>query len=157
MVIQGVNPLPLTDRRDQHTLPFLQALLRCDRETAPLTPLTYQIIDDYESRKDPDLAYPLRGSIDLLMGELDRLNQLGAGILLRINPTDGRGDTAGHVTGYRGVWVDLDLKDAAAEVDIDRLVAALPCRPTIVIRTGHGWHIYWIFRVFPATVRDQVS
>jgi hypothetical protein len=67
---------------------------------------------------------------------------------------DGRGESA-DVLGIPGLWVELDLKHAVhTKVNlpdtIDEALSlvheALPLGPSIIIRSGYGLHVYWLFR-----------
>ena len=52
-----------------------------------------------------------------------------------------------------GVWLDLDIAGdghekrglPASEADAKRILEALPLDPTIVVATGGGYHVYWLF------------
>lgn len=45
-----------------------------------------------------------------------------------------RGDTKGDILGSKVLWVDVD--------DIAKPQSILP--PSLVVFSGHGWHLYWI-------------
>ena len=130
---------PLEPRLAKHTIPFLMALLQCSEEEAWTRPLTFQLFDDTSS-KDSSKARIIHGCIDDLGQEFDDLNAQGVGIFLTPNETDLRGRTKGHVSMRRAWWSDLDEKDAQERFDL----SLVPLRPTIVVRSGHGTHLYLI-------------
>jgi putative DNA primase/helicase len=63
----------------------------------------------------------------------------------------GREDTA---VALPAIWVDLDVAGeghSSNTLPPDRdaalaLLDAVPCRPSIVVRTGGGFHVYWLFK-----------
>lgn len=65
--------------------------------------------------------------------------------------TKGRASTA-DITGIPGVWMDLDLRDAAAHKQselpetLEEIQGKLPLEATVVVHSGHGVHLYWLFR-----------
>jgi hypothetical protein len=45
------------------------------------------------------------------------------------------------------VHVDIDLKDFSEDREqVRQRILALPCTPTVVIDSGHGFHVYYYFR-----------
>ncbi len=74
--------------------------------------------------------------------ELWRLNQLGYGIFVMVNATNGLGQKGANVTRVRAVIADCD------GVDPSKLVAAMP--PHMVVSTSPGkCHPYWLVRDCP--------
>jgi putative DNA primase/helicase len=46
---------------------------------------------------------------------------------------------------FPGVWVDLDFKDLArGEEEAKERLNALPLKPTMVVHSGGGYHLYWL-------------
>jgi len=45
-----------------------------------------------------------------------------------------------------GLWADIDYKgvEAGAE-EVEAAIAKLGCKPTVIIYSGHGVHLYWLF------------
>lgn len=130
--------MSLRDRLTDHALPFLSALLDCSPREAWELPLTFQVFDDVEGRRDPALAKTIRGSLSVLAKDLDHRNHGGAGIFLSVNGTDGRGRRKANISLLRAWWTDLD-GEAASGFMPDRL----PVPPSMVVRSGHGVHVYW--------------
>ena len=65
------------------------------------------------------------------------------GVCPRIRP---QGDKA-SVTHAPGLWADLDFKRfAEGEAGALRKLADFPLRPTWMVATGGGWHLYWQLR-----------
>ena len=61
------------------------------------------------------------------------------GVATRIQ---GKGDK-GSIEEIPAVWVDIDLKTATDRDKVDNLIANFPLKPTIVVNSGHGCHIYF--------------
>lgn len=56
-----------------------------------------------------------------------------------------------NVIGIPGVWLDLDLKHKTHKQQnlptrLDEIRVKLPIDPTIIVHSGHGVHLYWLFR-----------
>jgi hypothetical protein len=68
------------------------------------------------------------------------------GVAPRVGPKEkkgaGRFDLAWQIRVLRVVWADLD--NCTAEEAIQRCEAAGLPRPSIIVRSGHGVHLYWI-------------
>lgn len=137
---------PLKDRLATHTLPFLAALLGCSLKEAWEAPLTFQVFDDVEGRKDPKMARTLHGTLSGLAQELERRNRAGAGIYLSTNVTDGTGRRKENIVGLRAWWADLDLGEEVPLPGIEMI----PLPPSLRVRSGHGEHLYWL-------AQDQMS
>jgi hypothetical protein len=46
-----------------------------------------------------------------------------------------------------GLHADIDYKNVTNDPDdILRQLKQLPCAPTIIVRSGHGWQCFWLFR-----------
>ncbi len=58
--------------------------------------------------------------------------------------TEGDGSLA-NCGMLRALWVDLDFK-ALPETEARVRLAHFPLHPSIIIRSGHGLHVYWLFR-----------
>lgn len=129
----------LQQRLSAHSLPFLSALLGCSLKEAWECPLTFQVFDDFEERRDPRLAKTFQGSLASLAEELDLRNAAGAGVFMAVNETDGTGRSKKHIQALRAWWADLDAKDASVAFTHEALL--LP--PSILICSGHGVHAYW--------------
>jgi Mrp family chromosome partitioning ATPase len=110
---------------------FLAAL---DPETSVFT---FQTFDDDQKRKNPKLVRVLHGALAEHATELRRLNDLGAGIFVTVNRTDGKGRKAANIVAVRAVYADLD--GAPLEP-----VLASDVQPHIVTETSPGrWHAFW--------------
>lgn len=56
-----------------------------------------------------------------------------------------------NVIGIPGIWLDLDLKHKTHKqqnlpTTLDEIRVKLPLDPTIIVHSGHGVHLYWLFR-----------
>jgi hypothetical protein len=67
---------------------------------------------------------------------------------------DGRGES-GDVLGIPGLWVEIDIKHIVhKKVDLPETIEealalvreALPLKPSLIILSGYGIHVYWLFR-----------
>ena len=97
--------------------------------------VTFQTFGD--ASKSRSVARILHGDIDQHAPELLALNEQGAGIFWMVNSGDGKGRTAGNVTGIRALFVDLD--GAPLEP-----VLAAGLEPHAVIESSPGrFHAYW--------------
>jgi hypothetical protein len=62
--------------------------------------------------------------------------------------------TASGVIALPGVWADLDIKGEAHKAhnlpstgkDAMRITEAIPIRPTLVVHSGHGLQVWWLFK-----------
>jgi uncharacterized protein (DUF927 family) len=94
------------------------------------------VMPDGSKRKDPKLTTTIRGSLKQALPKLRRMNELGAGVFVTINRTDGEGRTAENVTDVRAFFADTD------GADVQPLLAL---KPHIAVKSSPGkWHIYWI-------------
>ena len=45
------------------------------------------------------------------------------------------------------LWADMDWKDlVGGKAEADRRIKNFPLRPSIIVSSGHGYHLYWILR-----------
>lgn len=95
----------------------------------------FRTFDDDKERKDEKLARKLRGTLDEHAAALQYLNQLGTGVFVTVNRTDGKGICKKNVTEIVAVWADTDGA---------LLEPLLALKPHIVIESSPGkWHVYW--------------
>ncbi len=87
--------------------------------------------------------YPIDGDINpdekiipyKIIAGLDKLNDLGAGIFMTINETDGRGRKQSNVTKVRSCFADFDGTDLPSTFDE---------RPSMIVETSPGnFHVYY--------------
>lgn len=60
---------------------------------------------------------------------------------------------ARDVVAIPGLWVEIDWSDSAHQkrdrlpdqIEARRFIDNFPLPPTIVVRSGHGFHVYWLF------------
>ncbi|MBK7875540.1 MAG: hypothetical protein IPJ77_07285 [Planctomycetes bacterium] len=82
--------------------------------------------------------------------ELPRLLALSlkksAGIFYGVLPRSSKGvGKAEHVLPGRVLWADLDTKDYPGGIDDLRArVNAFPLKPSIIVWSGHGVHLFWL-------------
>lgn len=132
---------PLRERLVRDALPFLACLLNCTEDQAWDEPVTFQVFDD-TPRKDRKRAAILHGCLDELAEDLDARNAQDDGIFLAVNQTDLKGREKKNIITARAAWADIDFKAAAEPFDL----ATLPLAPTMAVNSGHGVHLYWVFR-----------
>jgi hypothetical protein len=64
----------------------------------------------------------------------------GAGVFVSINATDFNGRKKKNMQIGRAWFVDIDNKLVENPFDI----TSLKPKPTIIVQTGHGYHLYWV-------------
>lgn len=77
----------------------------------------------------------------------------GRAVFFGVLPRQRRGDgSKGNVAPGWVAWADVDFKDTP-EADAMQRLAGVP-RPSIVVRSGHGMHLYWLMqeRTAPAVL-----
>ena len=67
---------------------------------------------------------------------LMELNKAGAGIHVLVNVTDGNGKANDNVLAPRACFADFD--------DGEPDIASFPVTPSMVVRSAHGPHVYWL-------------
>lgn len=135
---QSESSLALQSRLEAHTVPFLAAFLGCSHQEAWDYPMTFQVFDDLEERRDPRLARTFQGSLVNHAKELEQRNLAGAGVFFSVNETDGAGRSKANIRTLRSWWVDLDGPHGLALV-----VKDFPLVPSLLVHSGHGTHAYW--------------
>lgn len=78
-----------------------------------------------------------KGTFEQVSPLLKKANDMGAGIFVMVNATDGSGQTAANVITVRAVFVDLD----GAPLEPVKLAALKP--HLIVESSPNKWHAYW--------------
>ena len=68
----------------------------------------------------------------------------GRAVFFGVLPRHRKGGTKADVAAGMAAWVDIDFKDVSEDDAIKRL-GELP-QPSIIVRSGHGFHIYWLMR-----------
>lgn len=117
---------------------FLEAL--CQRSGGLDVPHMWQTFDDQRSRGQKNLVRVHKGNLQDRIADFEALQSKGAGVFITVNETTLKGRKASDIRAIRSLWVDLDLKDAITEPDFQ----SLPLPPTIITKSGHGWHLYWV-------------
>ena len=63
-----------------------------------------------------------------------------------------------------GLWCDLDWEDGAhkkpglpTRVEVETFIAALEPKPTIVVMSGHGYQLWWLFSDRPWVFKDDAE
>ena len=124
---------------------FLATLVGCSLEEAFRRPLTFQLFTDPTPRPKPDpLARIIHASLKDCGETIERLNRQRAGAFVCVNLTDLRGRRKANILKIVGYHADLDFKDAVVSVSFQIVMDALPIRPTMVVRTPGGLHLYWL-------------
>ena len=104
--------------------------------------MTFQVFDD-RPRKGASKADHFPGTLQDYSLRLEQLNLEGCGIFVTPNQTDLKGRLKANITAGRAAWTDIDEEKDTAVKPFTIEALALP--PTMVVRSGHGWHVYWIF------------
>jgi hypothetical protein len=134
---------PLRERLPRQTVPYLAALLGCSEDDAWMRPVTWQVFDDTKA-KDQNRAEIIHGCLAALADDLERRNVRGDGIYIAVNETNLQGRKKQDIIKIRSLWADLDAKDAVLPFDL----GAVPLPPSLVVKSGHGHHLYWILPEF---------
>jgi len=121
----------LQSRLEAHTVPFLTGLLSCSPQEAWDYPMTFQVFDDREGRRDSRLARTLQGSLADHAKELEQRNLNGVGIFFSVNETDGAGRSKANIRALRAWWTDLDGPHGLAPK-----VRDFPLVPSLLGHTG---------------------
>ncbi|MBI4595856.1 MAG: hypothetical protein HY730_05690 [Candidatus Tectomicrobia bacterium] len=50
-----------------------------------------------------------------------------------------------HIVQIPALWADLDFKDFPQE-EFDRRLKSFPLSPSIIVRSGGGYHCYWLLK-----------
>lgn len=86
---------------------------------------------------------------------IQKANQDGANVYFGVAHRDGRGGKTENVTYATTLWADIDGKDWDQNNYDDGKTAALEhlkkevpseLAPSIVVDSGHGYHVYWLLR-----------
>lgn len=94
---------------------------------------TFQTFDEDKERKNGALAKIFHGTLEQHWEALCQLNQLGAGVFVTVNATDGQGRKTENIMRVRAVWLEADRGDEPA----------LPMEPHITVESSPGkYHRY---------------
>jgi hypothetical protein len=129
------------NQRPQVDLTETERFLRLLDPTA--TSFAFRTFDDNVDRDSPALLRVFYGPLSRHAAELQRLNELGAGVFVIVNQTDGEGRKAENIVRIRAVFADLD--GAPLEP-----VMAARLKPHIVTESSPAkWHCYWLVDGMP--------
>ncbi len=96
--------------------------------------------------------------LDALPRIADDARSKCAGVFFGVLPR--KDDTSGeshNTLPSRVVWADIDFKDyAGGETEARKRLAKFPILPSIVVRTGHGLHVYWLLNAREEPARISV-
>ncbi len=96
----------------------------------------FRTFDDDPGRGDPRLTRVFSATLEEAFPQLVRLNELGAGVFVTINCTDGRGIKASNIHRIRALFADTDGADVRT---------LLGLKPHMVVRSSPGkYHCYWL-------------
>ena len=97
---------------------------------------SFQTLDD-SAQKRRELARTIHSMrLEPVAGQLQALNDAGAGVFVTVNQTDGKGRKAANVRRVRALFLDADGVALPATWHLK------PC--FIVRRDGTHWHAYWV-------------
>lgn len=132
---------PLPPAGDEQAVKFLHAL---DYDVGNPNGLEIRLIGE-QGKPRIERTFNWRG--------ICRANQVGDNVYFGVAHRDGNGGKAENVTHATAVWADIDGKDwntANPEVGkhaaLDHLTKLLSAelKPSIIVDTGHGYHVYWL-------------
>ena len=73
-----------------------------------------------------------------------REDRAGFGVFHCPNPLTERKRSLNTVAAIEWLWIDLDFKDIEeTAADAALYVDMLYCKPTLIVDSGHGRHVYW--------------
>ena len=91
-------------------------------------------------------------TVDGLLADLPHIIKFAedkkAGIFFGVLPrfSEGVGKSEDTLPGI-AAWVDLDFRDyKGGEGECRKILEQFPLPPSVIVRTGHGLHAYWLFR-----------
>jgi len=59
----------------------------------------------------------------------------------------GRDGSKAGVLDVRALWADMDWKDlVGGKAEADRRIENFSLKPSIIVSSGHGYHLYWLLR-----------
>ncbi len=91
----------------------------------------FQTFTDARPAPRPDpLARVITGDLEAVAERLTRLNQMGAGVFVTVNATDGRGRAKSNITAIRALWQEADRGDEPE----------LPVAPHLDVESSPGRH-----------------
>lgn len=130
-----------------------------DKGIASFLPALFDDLDGFieirviEDKKGGGLVdrkwFPDRGRLLEDLPELLRLaEERNAAVFYGVLPRSGQGKgKAKDTLPGRVAWADLDFKDYAdGEAEARERIKQLPIPPSIIVRSGHGLHLYWLLR-----------
>jgi len=80
------------------------------------------------------------GEIEKVIGENRREN-----IFFGATTRNGQGGSKNHAFEVVSLWADLDFKEfIEGERMARRAIDAFPLKPSIIVNSGHGYHVYWL-------------
>lgn len=103
-------------------------------------------------------SFELKRGFELAVDEAVRRNQNGDNVYIRVAPISrippmgDRGDES-YVHSSPGMWAEVDVAEAGGHKQTGQIagtwqaaenwIDALPIKPTMVVRSGGGFHLYW--------------
>jgi len=89
---------------------------------------------------------------------LSAMNEVYFGVSLQQGPgTETERGTNEKSLGIPGLWIDIDTIDEVAHTaknlpanidEVNILLNEFPLKPTLIVNSGYGYHIYWLFKEF---------
>ena len=94
------------------------------------------------------LAQKFFSSADDLLKEVQVLGkQPGCNVFFGVCPRKEKKGTKQAVSRINCLWLDLDAKSfSGGKEEILKRLAEFPLRPTIILDSGNGYHVYWVFK-----------
>ena len=106
---------------------------------------TFQTFIDKKAAGSSALAQVITGPFELVKDKLSLLNSQGAGIFVTVNETNGTGRKKSDIVRIRAYF---------AESDSGELTEELPFEPTMVVKSKHGNHFYWVLKEFSTDINS---
>src|SRR5262245_31242125 len=85
-------------------------------------------------------------TIDDALAAIDRAAKAGANIYVGVaTRRDASSGEKSNLHTVRAAWVDADLKSDEDRAEFFARLEACPFKPSLIVETGGGVHVYWIF------------
>jgi hypothetical protein len=92
------------------------------------------------------------GSLDQLLEFIDQ--NIDQNVYFGVSTRNGGGKKE-HIVHIPACWVDVDFKTTPRE-EIDKKLAGFPLKPSVIIGSGGGYHVYWKFKE-PYTLAESAQ
>ena len=112
--------------------------------------------NERDDPKQPGERRLLTREVEAVERFISRWDQKGRALYFCVSTMVNKRNKA-HAHEIAGAHGDIDFKDLdVGEEVIWAAIAKLRCQPTVVVRSGHGLHLYWLFHE-PLKVQGNIE